>query len=200
MRRIGILGVGLLGSAVASRLLARGFTVTGYDPRREQLDALAATGLVAAGDPAAVVTGADAVLTILTTPDVVETVWLAPGGLLDMAPPTAALLQVSTISPGLARRLGEAAQKRGLALSRHTHQRHQHGRGPGRGHHLRGRRAWPGRHVSARVRRDRREDRARRAGGSRLGGQARGQPRGRDQCHRAGGGTRARGQGRPCAR
>jgi 3-hydroxyisobutyrate dehydrogenase-like beta-hydroxyacid dehydrogenase len=116
MRRIGILGVGLLGSAVASRLLARGFTVTGYDPRREQLDALNATGLVAAGDPAAVVTGADAVLTILTTPDVVETVWLAPSGLLDTAPPTAALLQVSTISPGLARRLGEAAQKRGLGF------------------------------------------------------------------------------------
>ena len=67
MRRIGILGVGLLGSAVASRLLARGFTVTGYDPRREQLDALAATGLVAAGDPAAVVTGADAVLTSVSS-------------------------------------------------------------------------------------------------------------------------------------
>ncbi len=48
LRRVGILGVGLLGSAVASRLLARGFEVTGYDPRRAQVAALAASGLRAA--------------------------------------------------------------------------------------------------------------------------------------------------------
>jgi 3-hydroxyisobutyrate dehydrogenase-like beta-hydroxyacid dehydrogenase len=35
MKRIGIVGVGLLGSAVASRLRARGFEVAGYDRRPE---------------------------------------------------------------------------------------------------------------------------------------------------------------------
>ena len=45
MKRIGIVGVGLLGSAVAQRLLGGGFEVTGYDTRREQLAPLRAAGL-----------------------------------------------------------------------------------------------------------------------------------------------------------
>jgi 3-hydroxyisobutyrate dehydrogenase-like beta-hydroxyacid dehydrogenase len=114
MRRIGIIGVGLLGSAVASRLLEAGFQVAGYDTRRAQLIALVPRGLVAADSMAAAVANADAVFTILTTPDTVEKVWLGKDGLLDTAPTSAVLLQMSTIAPGLATRLGEAAQARGF--------------------------------------------------------------------------------------
>ena len=114
MRRVAIVGVGLLGTAVASRLLAKGFEVRGYDTRPEQLTALASRGLVAATSPAAAVKDADAVFTILPTPAVVESVWLQSGGLLDTAPPAAVLLQMSTVSPALVTRLGAAAQERGL--------------------------------------------------------------------------------------
>ena len=38
MKRIAIVGVGLLGSAVASRLLEGGFAVVGYDSRPDQLN------------------------------------------------------------------------------------------------------------------------------------------------------------------
>ena len=48
MERIGIIGVGLLGSSVASRLLKRDFEVKGYDTRPEQIKALCAQGLIAA--------------------------------------------------------------------------------------------------------------------------------------------------------
>jgi 2-hydroxy-3-oxopropionate reductase len=114
MKRIGIVGVGLLGSAVASRLLARGFEVTGHDTRPEQVMALAASGLRAAKSAADAAAGADAVITILTTPAVVEAVWLGADGLLEAAPKTAVLMQMSTISPELSRRLGEAAASRGF--------------------------------------------------------------------------------------
>ena len=114
MKRIGIVGVGLLGSAVASRLLARGFEVTGHDTRPEQVTALAASGLRAAKSVADASAGADAVITILTTPAVVEAVWLGADGLLEAAPKTAVLMQMSTISPELSRRLGEAAVSRGF--------------------------------------------------------------------------------------
>ena len=113
MKKLAIIGVGLLGSAVASRLLARGFEVTGYDTRREQLDALAGAGLRAAKSAAESVTGADAVLTVLTTPAVVESVWLGAGGLLDAAPTSAVLMQMSTVSPALNVRIGEDAARRG---------------------------------------------------------------------------------------
>jgi len=114
MKRIGIVGVGLLGSAVASRLLARGFEVTGHDTRPEQVTALAASGLRAAKSAADAAAGADVVITILTTPAVVEAVWLGADGLLEAAPKTAVLMQMSTISPELSRRLGEAAASRGF--------------------------------------------------------------------------------------
>src|SRR6185503_7109170 len=84
----------------------------GYDTRREQLAALASRGLAPAASPSDAVANADAVFTILPTPAVVESVWLGAGGLLETAPPTATLLQMSTVSPALVTRLGAAAQER----------------------------------------------------------------------------------------
>ena len=51
---IGLIGVGLLGSALAERLLKAGFIVQGFDTDGEQLQALAASGGHAAPDAAAV--------------------------------------------------------------------------------------------------------------------------------------------------
>src|SRR4030095_14365863 len=84
VRRIGILGVGLLGTAVASRLLAKGFEVVGHDTRPAQVGATAGGRRRAAADLAETVAGSDAVFTILTTPDVVEAVWLRPAGALHL--------------------------------------------------------------------------------------------------------------------
>jgi 2-hydroxy-3-oxopropionate reductase len=109
IQRIAIIGVGLLGSAVASRLLAGGFAVTGYDSRPEQLKALGPRGLRGASSLKEAATGADAVFTILPSLETVEAAILGPGGLLAGLARSATLIQMSTISPTLTRRLGEAA-------------------------------------------------------------------------------------------
>jgi len=116
MKRIGVIGVGLLGSAVARRLLAGGFTVTGHDPRSEAVAALASKGLRAAASPAAAAAGADVIFTILPSLEIVEKVITDPGGLIDAAPPSATILQMSTISPDLTRRLARAAEARGVGF------------------------------------------------------------------------------------
>jgi 3-hydroxyisobutyrate dehydrogenase-like beta-hydroxyacid dehydrogenase len=116
MRRIAIVGVGLLGSAVASRLLAGGFAVSGYDTRREVLNALEPRGLKAARSVKDAVEGADAVFTILPSLEVVESVILGAGGLVQSLRRTATVIQMSTISPTLTRRLGEAAASAGLGF------------------------------------------------------------------------------------
>ena len=46
---IGLVGVGLLGSAIAERLLAHGFRVLGFDLNASRLEALTALGGQAAG-------------------------------------------------------------------------------------------------------------------------------------------------------
>lgn len=116
MRRIGIVGVGLLGSPVASRLLQSGFEVTGYDTRPEQLEALAPQGLRAAATIAEAAMGAEAVFTILPSLESVEAVIGGPGGLIETAPGKSIILQMSTISPNLTRRLHKTALAKGLGF------------------------------------------------------------------------------------
>lgn len=116
MKRIGIIGVGLLGSAVASRLLRHGFEVRGYDIRPEQVEALRPQGLRPAASLAEAAAGADAVFTILPSLESVEQAVRGPGGLVETAPREATLVQMSTISPDLTRRLAEAAGAKGLGF------------------------------------------------------------------------------------
>src|SRR3989442_15231408 len=99
MKRIAVVGVGLLGSAVASRLLAGGFTVTGYDTRPDQMAGLASRGLKTASSLSDAAAGAEAVFTILPSLDSVEAALLGAGGPLGIVPRTATLIQMSTGSP-----------------------------------------------------------------------------------------------------
>jgi 3-hydroxyisobutyrate dehydrogenase-like beta-hydroxyacid dehydrogenase len=116
MKRIAVVGVGLLGSAVASRLLAGGFTVTGYDTRQDQLAALTSRGLRAVSSLKDAAAGAEAIFTILPSADSVEAAILGAGGLLGIVPRTAALIQMSTISPTLTRRLAERTAAAGIGF------------------------------------------------------------------------------------
>jgi 3-hydroxyisobutyrate dehydrogenase-like beta-hydroxyacid dehydrogenase len=116
MKRIGIIGLGLLGSAVASRLLEGSFEVAGYDTRPEQVKALQAKGLKAVSNVAEAAADADAVFTILPSLESVETTMIGARGLIETAPPSCTLIQMSTISPELTRRLGAAAAGKGLGF------------------------------------------------------------------------------------
>ena len=112
MKRIGIIGVGLLGSAVAARLLESKFVVKGYDTRTEQVNQLQSRGLIPAGSVAEAAAEADAVFTILPSLESVEKT-IGAGGLIEVAAPKATLIQMSTISPELTRRLAIAAAAKG---------------------------------------------------------------------------------------
>jgi 3-hydroxyisobutyrate dehydrogenase-like beta-hydroxyacid dehydrogenase len=116
MKRISIVGVGLLGSAVASRLLEGKFEVKGYDTRPELLRALEGKGLIAAGSVAEAAADAEAVFTILPSLESVEAMILGTAGILETSPRNATLIQMSTISPDLARRLAKAAVTKGIGF------------------------------------------------------------------------------------
>jgi 3-hydroxyisobutyrate dehydrogenase-like beta-hydroxyacid dehydrogenase len=113
MKRIGIVGVGLLGGAVAQRLLDAGYEVSGHDVRPDTVAALVSRGLRAAPSAAAAAEGASVVFTILPSLESVEAV---VRGLIGTVDRDATLVQMSTVSPGLTRALGEAARARGVAF------------------------------------------------------------------------------------
>ena len=116
MTTVGIVGLGLLGGAVASRLLAAGHAVVGHDVRAERMTALEAMG----GKPAATATAAarasEAVITLLPSLAAVEEVILGAAGLAAALQPEQPVIQMSTISPALTERLDAALRARGLAF------------------------------------------------------------------------------------
>ena len=90
--------------------------MTGYDTRPDQLAQLRTRGLEPAASLKDAAAGAQAVFTILPSPETVEAVILGAGGLLEIAPRSATLVQMSTISPTLTRRLAEAAAAAGIGF------------------------------------------------------------------------------------
>ncbi|HIM28545.1 MAG TPA: NAD(P)-dependent oxidoreductase, partial [Planctomycetes bacterium] len=68
---IGIVGLGLLGSAIADRLLEARFLVTGYDPLGQRSDALIQLGGTVATAPEPVFTQCSVVVLSLPTSEVV---------------------------------------------------------------------------------------------------------------------------------
>ena len=116
MATVGVVGLGLLGGAVASRLLAAGHAVVGFDVARERVAALEARGGKGAGSAVAVARAADAVLALLPSLASVEEVVLGSAGLVTAARPDQPIVQMSTISPALTERLAGALAARGLAF------------------------------------------------------------------------------------
>jgi 3-hydroxyisobutyrate dehydrogenase-like beta-hydroxyacid dehydrogenase len=116
MKRIGIIGLGLLGNAVATRLLNRKFQVHGYDTRPAQLKVLQAQGLIATASIAEAAAETDAVFTILPSLESVEATIVGAGGLIETAPRNCVVIQMSTISPALTRRLADAAAAKALGF------------------------------------------------------------------------------------
>jgi 3-hydroxyisobutyrate dehydrogenase-like beta-hydroxyacid dehydrogenase len=113
---IGIVGLGLLGGAIASRLLAAGHAVVGHDVLPERIAAFEARGGKPADSPAAVARESEAVLILLPSLAAVEDVILGAAGLITVARPDQPIIQMSTISPTLTERLAAALAARGLAF------------------------------------------------------------------------------------
>src|SRR4029453_11115203 len=97
--KVGVVGLGLLGHAISSRLIAAKHAVVGYDVAPACVDALRALGGDAAASGAEVAKSAEIVCTVLPSLPAVEDVILGPDGLVASARPGTVVVQMSTISP-----------------------------------------------------------------------------------------------------
>jgi 3-hydroxyisobutyrate dehydrogenase-like beta-hydroxyacid dehydrogenase len=113
---VGVVGLGLLGHAVAARLLGAGHVVVGYDVRAERRAALAELGGTPVGSAAGAARAADVVCTLLPVLAAVEAAILGPDGVLAGAEPGQTVVQMSTISPALTARLAHEVGARGVGF------------------------------------------------------------------------------------
>jgi 3-hydroxyisobutyrate dehydrogenase-like beta-hydroxyacid dehydrogenase len=116
MTTVGLVGLGLLGHAVASRLLAARHQVVGFDVLPERARDLVALGGRAAGSARAVAEASEVVCTLLPSLDAVEAAILGPEGALAAGRPDRTIVQMSTISPALSERLAREAGARGAGF------------------------------------------------------------------------------------
>ena len=116
MTTVGIVGLGLLGHAIASRLIAAKHRVVGYDVVDARGDALQALTGETAASVGAVAKSVDVVCTILPSLDAVESVILGADGIVAAARPGTTVIQMSTISPALTERLAREVTARGLGF------------------------------------------------------------------------------------
>ena len=116
MATVGLIGLGLLGHAVASRLRAKGHEVLGYDVLPEKIQGLVALGGRGASSAAAVARSVEAVCTLLPSLASVEEVILGADGIVAGARAWLTVIQMSTISPTLTERLAREAGSHGLSF------------------------------------------------------------------------------------
>jgi len=104
---VGFIGLGNMGSAMATRLLEAGFDVTVYNRSPGKADALAARGATVAATVAQACAG-DVVITMLANDDAVDAVVTGEGGVLATLHEVATHVSSSTISVALSKRLTAA--------------------------------------------------------------------------------------------
>jgi 3-hydroxyisobutyrate dehydrogenase len=111
--RVGLLGVGLMGSAMAHRLLDQGIEVLAWDRDAEKITALVERGAERGDEPAEVVRGADVVITMLPTAPIVLDV-VEP--LLEDWSAETIWLQMSSVGAAEADQLDEVARAHDVTL------------------------------------------------------------------------------------
>ena len=114
LRKIGFIGTGIMGAAMAAHLMEAGFEVSVYNRTKEKAEELLRRGAAWCDSPAACAEGKDAVITIVGYPKDVEEVYFGEKGILEHARKGAYLIDMTTSSPELAVRIHEAAAERGL--------------------------------------------------------------------------------------
>jgi len=114
--RVGFVGLGIMGEAMARNLLMAGFELTIWNRTQARCDALLGEGARKAPSPAAVAAASEVTVSCVTdSPDVRE-VALGPGGVIEGAAPGTSYVDCSTISPSAAREVAAALSVRGVGM------------------------------------------------------------------------------------
>ena len=114
LKKIGFIGTGIMGSAMAGHLMDAGFEVSVYNRTKSKAQALIERGArwcETSGDCAK---DQDVVITIVGYPKDVEQIYLSEGGIIDSAKAGTYLVDMTTSSPIIAEKIFTAAKVKNL--------------------------------------------------------------------------------------
>jgi 3-hydroxyisobutyrate dehydrogenase len=116
MSKIGFIGLGTMGMPMAQNLLRKGFELIVHNRTRNKADDLAPLGAVVADTAADVAREADVVITMLGDDASIEAMYYGQRGVFEGLRPGATVMDCSTVSPELSKRIAADMQARGGAF------------------------------------------------------------------------------------
>jgi 3-hydroxyisobutyrate dehydrogenase len=114
--KIGWIGTGVMGNAMCGHLLAAGHRIAVFNRTRRKAENLLAMGARWCASPMEVAGFSDVIFSMVGFPGDVEEIFLGDQGVLTATRPGAILVDMTTSSPELARRLYTESSTRGAAL------------------------------------------------------------------------------------
>ncbi len=115
-QRVGIVGVGQMGMAVAKRLLERGYAVHTRDIRPEADREAQEAGATVCDSPAVLAAACRVVITLVVDEAQTEEIVFGPRGVAEALVPDGVLIVSSTVAPTFVESLAARLDERGLAM------------------------------------------------------------------------------------
>jgi 3-hydroxyisobutyrate dehydrogenase len=115
-KKVALLGLGLMGTGMAGRLLDSGYALTVYNRTAEKAQPFVERGAKFAKTPADAAADAEIIISMLADDPVCREAWLGKNSALLSAPAGAVLVESSTVTPAWIEELDKAAKERGLDL------------------------------------------------------------------------------------
>jgi len=113
---IGFIGLGIMGKPMARNLLKAGYSLIVHNRSRAAVDELSKEGAQTAASSQEVAARSEVVITMLPDSPDVELVYSGEQGVFAGAKPGMLLIDMSSISPVVSRRLATEAEKRGCDM------------------------------------------------------------------------------------
>jgi len=114
--KIGVAGLGAMGSAITTRLLEFGHHVTVWNRTAAKTTPLAAAGAKVVDSPSAVAAASEAIITILTDGAAIDTVYEGPDGLLAGDVAGKLFIEMSTVPPAVELALAPKVRGKGATF------------------------------------------------------------------------------------
>jgi len=116
MKKIGFIGLGIMGKPMARNLLKAGYPLTVYDIVPDKAEEVVEAGAEASSSSKEVAEKSEVIITMLpNSPDVKEAV-LGKNGVLEGAKPGTILIDMSSIAPLASKEVAEKAKEKGVTV------------------------------------------------------------------------------------
>ncbi|MCI8341972.1 MAG: NAD(P)-dependent oxidoreductase [Firmicutes bacterium] len=114
MRKIGFIGIGVMGESMARNIMKKGFDVSVYTRTKSKADKIVSEGAKWCDSVKECSADADAIITIVGYPKDVEEVYLGENGIISSAKKGAYVIDMTTTSPRLSEKIFKVAAENGI--------------------------------------------------------------------------------------